>query len=110
MNRTDIECYRINYNVDGWREVAHRNGELCVPFAAVLAINALCDEVESLRKDAERYRYLRSESRRAALDLNGPAAGCWIDCEDEAHSLILLTGEDADEAIDNAMETMNEDR
>ena len=61
MNRTDIECYRINYAVEGWREVAHRKGELCVPFAAVLAINALCDEVESLRKDAERYRWLREQ-------------------------------------------------
>ena len=104
MNRTDIECYRINYAVEGWREVAHRNGELCVPFAAVLAINALCDEVESLRRDAERYRYLRSESRREALDKWGPAAGCWIDSEDEHHNLILLTGEDADAAIDKAME------
>ena len=64
----------------------------------------LKQEVGSLKKDATRYRYLRSESRRAALDLNGPAAGCWIDCEDEAHSLILLTGEDADAAIDKAME------
>ena len=58
MDSKDIECYRINYNVDGWREVAHWKGELCVPFCAVLAINALCDEVESLRKDAERYRWL----------------------------------------------------
>ena len=67
-------------------------------------------EIEALRKDAARYRYLRSESRREALDKWGPAAGCWIDSEDEHHNLILLTGEDADEAIDTAMETMNEYR
>ena len=59
---------------------------------------------QDIVRDAARYRYLRSESRRDALDLNGPAAGCWIDSEDEHHNLIMLTGVDADEAIDNAME------
>ena len=65
------------------------------------AWRVLLDEVY---KDAARYRYLRHESRRKCLDLNGPEAGCWIDCEDEHHTLVLLTGEDADKAIDAAME------
>ena len=66
--------------------------------------NCDCLDIEALMKDAARYRYLRSESRREALDKWGPEAGCWIDSEDEHHNLILLTGEDADEAIDKAME------
>jgi hypothetical protein len=31
------------------------------------------------------------------------AAGCWIDGEDEEGAVILLTGDDADAAIDAAM-------
>lgn len=63
---------------------------------------------EGWQKDAERYRYLRHASRRECLDKNGPEAGCWIDCEDENHTLILLTEEDADKAIDAAMAKMEE--
>lgn len=64
-------------------------------------------EIEELRRDAARYRYLRHISRRECLDKNGPDAGCWIDCEDEQHTLLLLTEEDADRAIDAAMEKDN---
>jgi hypothetical protein len=70
----------------------------------------LCDEIERLRqavlaerdaavKDAERYRYLRNRDRTAVLEGRGPNAGCWIDCETD-DELVLLTGEDADAAID----------
>lgn len=66
-------------------------------------ITQLRAEVAKLRKDAERYRYLRHISRRECLAKNGPEAGCWIDCEDENRTLILLTEEDADAAIDAAI-------
>jgi hypothetical protein len=62
---------------------------------------ALIVEVRALRADAARYCYLRSINRRACLDAEGPAAGCWIDCEGEDGALYLLTEEDADSYIDS---------
>jgi hypothetical protein len=59
-------------------------------------------ELEALRKDAERYRYLRNRCPADVLQMSGVAAGCWIDCE-AGDVLTLLTGEDADAAIDAAM-------
>lgn len=67
------------------------------------------DEIERLRaerdaamKDAERYRYLRNRNSSEVLRMRGFHAGCWIDCEDEFENLVLLTGDDADAAIDAA--------
>jgi hypothetical protein len=60
------------------------------------------NELEALRKDAERYRYLRNRYPADVLQTAGDAAGCWIDCE-AGDTLTLLTGEDADAAIDAAM-------
>jgi hypothetical protein len=64
------------------------------------------DKPEALRRlhaDAERYRYLRNRNPREILRVIGNAAGVWIDCDDEHGVLTLLTGEDADAAIDAAM-------
>lgn len=61
-------------------------------------------ELRRLHADAERYRYLRNRNRHEVLFLTGPAAGVWIDCDDEKGDLTLLTGVDADAAIDAAME------
>jgi len=64
------------------------------------------DELDALRKDAERYRYLRNRRPADVLNVSGPAAGCWIDCEggeDKPYPLMLLTGADADAAIDAVM-------
>ena len=47
---TDIATYRINYRLDDWERIAAERGELCAPIGAVRAVNALCDEVESLRQ------------------------------------------------------------
>jgi len=73
----------------------------------VAAIGAEADtEIEALRKDAERYRYLRNRRPADVLNVSGPAAGCWIDCEggeDKPYPLMLLTGADADAAIDAVM-------
>ena len=64
------------------------------------------DDVEALRRDAERYRYLRNRDPAEVMSKEGKDAGCWIDCEEEggiAYNLQLLTGDDADAAIDAAL-------
>lgn len=63
------------------------------------AIMALFDEREA---DAERYQYLRNRVPDDVTWGHGPEAGCWIDAEDGHDCLILLTGDDADAAIDAA--------
>lgn len=57
-------------------------------------------EIEALRKDADRYRYLRNRSPAVVLDRFGQEAGVWIDMESDEGRLVLLTGDDADTAID----------
>ena len=63
------------------------------------------DETEALRRDAERYRYLRNRDPKQVSRRSGKAAGVWIDWKDDLSGLQLLTGDDADAAIDAAMET-----
>lgn len=60
-------------------------------------------ELRRLHADAERYRYLRNRNPQEILPVIGPAAGVWIDCDSEKGELTLLTGEDADAAIDAEM-------
>lgn len=60
--------------------------------------------IAALRRDAERYRYLRSRDPKEVFNKSGKAAGVWIDWEDDMAGLQLLTGDDADAAIDAAME------
>ena len=62
----------------------------------------LAAERDALLADAERYRYLRNRKKDEVFSKSGPDAGCWIDCEDEQQDLVLLTGDDADAAIDAA--------
>ena len=59
-------------------------------------------ENEALRRDAERYLYLRNRDPEEVLIKNGKLAGVWIDWEDDLSGLQLLTGDDADAAIDAA--------
>ena len=68
-----------------------------------VVMQASADELRRLHADAERYRYLRNRNPQEILPVIGPAAGVWIDCDDENGELTLLTGEDADAAIDAAM-------
>ncbi len=67
----------------------------------------LLQEREAMARDAERYRYLRNRLPKDVLERTGTAAGCWIDCEEPSGpgeaELTLLTGDDADAAIDAAM-------
>jgi len=60
--------------------------------------------MKTQRNDAERYRYLRNRLPADVLGQVKSAAGCWIDCEDESGTLVLLTGDDADFAVDAAMD------
>ena len=60
------------------------------------------EAIAAMRKDADRYRYLRDRKPMDVLQTVGSAAGCWIDCE-VGEVLTLLTGDDADAAIDKAM-------
>ena len=64
-------------------------------------------ELRRLHTDAERYRYLRNRNPQEILRVSGPAAGVWIDCDDENGDLTLLTGEDADVAIDAMIKERN---
>lgn len=61
-------------------------------------------DAEALRREAERYRYLRNRDPAEVLSKEGKDAGCWIDCEDDMAGLQLLTGDDADTAIDAALQ------
>jgi hypothetical protein len=65
-------------------------------------IARLTAERDALRVDAERYRWLRDRVPAEVFDARGIKAGAWIDCEDDAGQLTLLTGEDADQTIDAA--------
>lgn len=67
---------------------------------AAAELRRLHAENESLKADAERYRYLRNRYPSDVLDKTGLEAGAWIDCEDINGTLVLLTGEHADETID----------
>ena len=60
MSDDDIATYRANYDRAAWERITQGWRLHVVPSGAVLAINALCDEVERLREDAERYRWLRN--------------------------------------------------
>ena len=61
------------------------------------------DKLEGWERDAMRYRYLRNRVPAEVMGQVKSAAGCWIDGEDEEGVLMLLTGDDADAAVDAAM-------
>ena len=46
MNTND---YRVTYDVEFWKKECEAKGHCSSPFGAVLAVNALCDEIERLR-------------------------------------------------------------
>jgi hypothetical protein len=60
--------------------------------------------LRDLRRNAERYCYLRNRDPKEVFGKSGEAAGVWIDWEDDMAGLQLLTGDDADAAIDAAMQ------
>ena len=54
-----IDCWRVNYGLDKAPHDLHAFWGYEAPSGAVLALKAACDEIESMHKDAERYRWLR---------------------------------------------------
>ena len=56
MSPEDIATYRANYDLAAWERITNGWRLHVAPPGAILAINALCDEVERLRDDAERWR------------------------------------------------------
>lgn len=60
---------------------------------------------QEVKSNAERYLYLRDIRRRDSIVLSGPEAGVWCDAEDEDGTLLMLTEDDLDAAIDAAMRT-----
>lgn len=66
-------------------------------------LEALRAELDAAVADAQRYRYLRNRAPEVAMNTIGRLAGCWIFCDsDLGDNLILLTGDEADAAIDAA--------
>lgn len=49
MNQSDLDCYRTNYDKKAWEEITEGWTKCNVVPGAILAVNALCDEVERLR-------------------------------------------------------------
>ena len=110
-----IEALRLIARGFERERVTDRQAKSAVPtiLAAIAEIELLAEQLaaaiqnreiaESLRKEAERYRYLRNRKPAEVMGRGKAAAGCWIDCEDANGNLALLTGDDADTAIAAAM-------
>ena len=88
------------YLADVLENKAINDSGTALELAAAAELRRLHAENEALRVDAERYRYLRNRYPSDVLDKTGLEAGAWIDCEDINGTLVLLTGEHADETID----------
>lgn len=66
----DIAAYRITYEPEAWTRIAKETGNYCCsPLGAVLAVNALCDEVERLRAELAAMTKERDEYGNALHDL-----------------------------------------
>ena len=60
LRETRLACDHLKADVDEWRGLAERRAQRIIELAQ--AANAARDEAEALRKDAERYRWLRDNS------------------------------------------------
>jgi hypothetical protein len=70
MTADNIACYRANYEIRPWKEAAETSGNYCAaPFGAIIAVNALCDEVERLQSAMQRtlHMLLTEPNTHAAL-------------------------------------------
>ena len=55
MTALDLHAYRTTYDIEFWRKQSEEVGHCSAPFGAVLAVNALCNEVERLRNALSYY-------------------------------------------------------
>ena len=85
--------------LEGHRDARHAAAEIANEAGATIA--DLLDRLQAAEADAERYRYLRNRVPADVIQNIGEYTGCWIDCE-VGETLTLLTGDDADKAIDAA--------
>jgi len=102
LDRCKTTC---DATAESWRESDEKHREAQAAIYRALGTenpdrDAWPEEIRALKLDAERYRYLRNRNPQEIIPVIGPAAGAWIDCDDEDGELILLTGEDADAVID----------
>ena len=81
-----IDCWRINYGLDKTPHELHAFWCDRVPSGAVMALKAACDEIESLRKDAGRYRWHRANGGRSwtVLETQSPANNNLFDAVTDA--------------------------
>ena len=85
-----ISCYRTNYPPEYWQSVANKVGNQCsAPVGAVLAVNALCDEVERLHKQRDELL-----AAAEAIEINGEECLDFDECTamlvpiDDYHKLV----------------------
>lgn len=89
-DKKEAEVEALRADAEAWRAAQEVSG-------------AYLTRLHLISQYAKRYAYLRDIKRQKSLTLNGPEAGVWCDCEDEVGTLVLLTEDDLDEAIDEAM-------
>lgn len=63
----DIKCYRANYDKAGWEKITEGWTKCNVMPGAILAVNALCDEVERLQQITvnAHHEILRGNDKKA---------------------------------------------
>ena len=93
LSSAEIEHYNMPCSLRAG--VAQRK-EAALRYAITAALAAKDAEIERLKADAERYRWLKS--RPVAVPADGPDLALWDDCCGDE-----LRGNEADKAIDAAM-------
>ena len=105
VDQDTIDCWRANYGLDKrtpaeaakWWSDSMRG---LAPSGCVAALGVALDELDALRKAAERYRWLRD---RAYFDGDEGAATAWCVYGTCAGDAIPTHSEDLDAAIDARM-------
>lgn len=96
----DIKCYRANYDKAGWEKITEGWTKWNVMPGAILAVNALCDEVErqQAKIDALMLEYCQDEMTKEQF-------ANW-----ESHQRIVKENDRSDiaDALDDAADGTNE--
>lgn len=95
----DIATYRINYAVEDWRRITG-NGTLNVlPFGAALAIDYLCNEVESHAAEIARLTQELADAGAAPVQKMDARAVSWAIHRNGGFIDITCASKEADEAM-----------